>query len=67
MLGTFEIEATGPIVDPADMIRLPAALNFTVQLEPSATIEIVFEEGTDIHQATKDLYAALISLGLTGP
>jgi hypothetical protein len=63
MLGTFSIEAVMPLWNPGDVLD---DLKWAVQTKPVAEIEIVFEEGTDVPAAVKDLYDALTKLGLTG-
>ena len=66
MLGTFDIEATVPSdVELVVSRRWGTALRDIEPPSSTAKITIVFEEGTDVHQAAKDLYDALINLGLT--
>ena len=66
MKGTFDIEATVP--SSLELVNSrrwgPALINLEPPI-PTAEIGIVFEEGTDVHQAVKDLYDALTNLGLT--
>ena len=65
MKGTFDIEATMPSSVELVNSRRGTGLRNIEPPMPTAKIAIVFEEGTDVHQAVKDLYDALTNLGLT--
>ncbi len=63
--GAFDIEVTMPVWH-----KLAVKPLLTGELShppaPSAIIGIVFEKGTDVAVATKEIYDALIDLGLIG-
>jgi hypothetical protein len=66
MLGIFDIEGTMP-VHLEGTVKSKAIEELNLQPpKPSATIEIIFKEGTDVAAACGELYQALTALGLTG-
>jgi len=68
MKGAFEIEVTMPVWAENDLaVKSVAIKKADFRPDPTATIEIVFEEGTDVVVAANEIYDALTDLGLTGP